>query len=86
MVVIVLSHFWSFGDGLSSTEEDPAHVYKMPGIYSWYHSVIDNFNRSGSVSGTIYVYDWNYTGGINVSKTNRCLRNAIPQLPGQGSG
>ncbi len=86
MPVIVLSHFWSFGDGLSSTEKNPSHTYHMPGVYSWKHIVVDNLGRTGQVSGTIYVYNWDYTGGINVSKTDRCLRNAIPQLPGQGSG
>ena len=86
MPVIVLSHFWSFGDGVSSTEENPIHVYKMPGVYPWVHIVIDSLNRSGQVSGITYVYNWSYLGGINVSKTNRCLRNAVPQLPGQGVG
>ncbi len=86
MTVIVLSHYWSFGDGLSSTEENPSHVYKMPGVYTWVHIVEDSFGRTGQVSGIVYAYDWNYLGGINVSKTDRCLRNAIPQFPGQGSG
>jgi PKD repeat protein len=29
-----LSYFWEFGDGNTSTEENPTHVYEEPGIYT----------------------------------------------------
>ena len=28
------SYFWDFGDGITSTEENPSHTYVNPGIYS----------------------------------------------------
>lgn len=29
----VVSYLWEFGDGSTSTEENPSHVYNIPGIY-----------------------------------------------------
>lgn len=86
MAFFALSHFWSFGDGTTSTEENPVHTYRMPGVYIWRHTVTDRFGRSGTVTGTIRVYDFDYLGGINVNKTDMCMRFAIPQQPQQGKG
>jgi len=30
----VQSYFWDFGDGQTSTEKNPVHVYQTPGVYS----------------------------------------------------
>lgn len=47
-----------------------------------------NANIPGVVTKVdyIHIYDWDYSGGINVSKTDRCLRLALPQRPSQGIG
>ncbi|MEW5764515.1 MAG: PKD domain-containing protein [Acidobacteriota bacterium] len=29
-------YFWDFGDGATSTEASPIHVYSAPGIYTWF--------------------------------------------------
>jgi len=81
------TYFWSFGDGSTSTEKSPTHIYKMPGVYDVIHIVTNSGGDTSTARSTIYVFFWAYVpGGINVSKTDRCLRHAIPQLPGQGSG
>jgi len=83
----IFRYFWDFGDGTTSTEKDVNHVYKMAGIYTVTHIITNSQRQTSTATETIYVYDWSYeVGGINVSKTNRCLRHAIPQLPGQGIG
>lgn len=29
----ITAHLWSFGDGATSTDEDPTHTYTLPGLY-----------------------------------------------------
>jgi PKD repeat protein len=29
-----LSFFWHFGDGFTSTDRNPVHVYQVPGMYT----------------------------------------------------
>jgi PKD repeat protein len=31
------THFWDFGDGSSSSEENPFHIYSSPGTYTIQH-------------------------------------------------
>ncbi len=35
-----VSHYWTFGDGNSSTQENPTHIYGSNGIYTVTHNVI----------------------------------------------
>ena len=42
----ISSHLWDFGDGTTSTEANPAHVYATPGIYSITLTVTDNDGES----------------------------------------
>ena len=51
----IVSRFWSFGDGGTSTSQNPSHTYSSSGIYSVNLTVTDNdgasdtFNRSVTV-------------------------------------
>lgn len=36
------SHLWTFGDGTSSTNVDPNHVFTSPGTYQICHTIFDN--------------------------------------------
>lgn len=38
----IVGYAWNFGDGASSTERDPIHLYGAPGIYNVTLSVTDN--------------------------------------------
>ena len=82
----IVKYLWNFGDGTTSNEKDPVHIYKMAGIYLVTYTVWVVGGGFGSLTKHIYVYNYDYLGGINVSKTDRCLRNAIPQAPSQGIG
>jgi len=69
----IVRHLWSFGDGDYSTDKDPSHLYRMPGIYTVIHTVWDERDDSSSTSGQISVYRWSReSGGLNVSRTNKC--------------
>ncbi|MBN1167917.1 MAG: PKD domain-containing protein [Methanospirillaceae archaeon] len=51
------SWLWSFGDGTTSTERNPVHVYKEPGIYTVYLTVMRGSDRSTEIqSEYITVY------------------------------
>ena len=82
----ILNHLWDFGDGTTSAEQNPVHIYHMAGVYVWTHTVSDNAGNTTVTTGTIYVYDFDYLGGMNVNKTDTCFRFAIPQQPKQGIG
>jgi PKD repeat protein len=48
------SWFWMFGDGSTSTDQNPLHTYTVAGIYTVNHSVTNSFgtgwtNRTGAV-------------------------------------
>ena len=87
IVGAVHTYSWNFGDGRSSTEPSPIHVYQMPGIYSGYLDLIDQYGSSFRTLFTVRVYDWDLDeseGGIHVTYTNKCFRAAI--LSRQGAG
>jgi hypothetical protein len=76
---------WDFGDGRTSTEYNPIHMYVMPGIYTWYLTVVDLFGRSITASGIIRVRDWDYEeGALHVAYTTKSYRFAM--APHQGVG
>jgi PKD repeat protein len=47
-------HFWDFGDGTTSTEASPVHVYVTPGTYTWSFEATTT-GASCSQSGTVSV-------------------------------
>ncbi len=53
-------HFWDFGDGTTSTDEDPKHVYLQSGNYTVYHRLIttsackDTLEESSDVEVVVY--------------------------------
>ena len=58
---------WQFGDGGSSTLQNPQHTYTEPGIYAWDLTIKDSLNQSCQRSGQIYA-------GIL-----ECIANANPE-------
>jgi PKD repeat protein len=41
--------FWDFGDGFTSEEQNPAHVYAVPGIFSVSLTICDAYNTSTTI-------------------------------------
>ena len=61
-----LAYRWEFGDGATSTEPTPTHVYTVPGSYTVAVTVSDRRQSSRSeTSVTVYSLDgrWTSTGG-----------------------
>ncbi|NIO80976.1 MAG: PKD domain-containing protein [Candidatus Aminicenantes bacterium] len=59
----IVSWFWDFGDGNTSTQQNPSHTYAASGTYTVTLTVTDNDGASDSISKIvtvtleIYVYD-----------------------------
>lgn len=49
----IASWSWTFGDGGTSTSQNPSHVYAAAGSYTVALTVTDNLGRSGTVSQTV---------------------------------
>ena len=61
-----LAYRWEFGDGATSTEPTPTHVYTVPGTFTVAVTVSDRQQSSRSeTSVTVYSLDgrWTSTGG-----------------------
>jgi PKD repeat protein len=56
----IVSYYWDFGDGYSSIEQNPVHVYNYRGLHHVHLFVKDDKGATASDSLTI-----NVTGGIN---------------------
>lgn len=81
----IVKHLWSFGDGEYSTEKNPAHLYRMPGVYTVLHTVWDERGVSATSTGTVDVYRWSReSGGLNVSRTNKCYCYGFNREQGLG--
>jgi PKD repeat protein len=51
----IASYFWDFGDGSTSTEANPVHVYAAAGSYTAVLTVTDNYGYIGTTSVPIAV-------------------------------
>ncbi|GAB6101235.1 hypothetical protein JCM16138_04580 [Thermococcus atlanticus] len=49
-------YLWDFGDGCTSTEATPTHIYSQGGIYNVTLTVWDGYNLSSSVSRAVEVF------------------------------
>lgn len=50
-----LGWLWDFGDGISSTEQNPVHIYTTPGVFNVSLIINTPFQRSGKLaSGYVY--------------------------------
>jgi PKD repeat protein len=53
----IVSYYWTFGDGTSSTQPEPSHVYTTSGSFTVTLTVTDGDGLQGVTTGTIAVID-----------------------------
>ncbi len=63
-----LSYFWNFGDGNTSTEQNPAHTYTEDGIYMVMLEVRDGAGGSDRATRRVFVGDREPTARISLSE------------------
>lgn len=81
----IVRHLWEFGDGDTSSDPNPIHLYRSSGVYTVKHTVWDHRGLSSSSTGTVTVYRWSRTdGALNVSRTNKCYCYGFNRVQGYG--
>lgn len=84
------SWFWSFGDGATSTEQNPTHTYTLPGNHTVTLAVdggLSTATRSGYVKATPILYgDANDDGVVNQADTLQVLREVVGLMPLPATG
>jgi len=71
------SYLWKFGDGQTSTEKNPLHVYTQPGHYSAMLKVIRG-NQADSVTQIIQIADkanWKVSGNFSLNPAKSGPKN-----------
>ena len=61
------SFSWNFGDGNSSTQQNPSHTYSSPGVYTVSLTTNGPCNPSGTISQPIKILSANISSSTNVS-------------------
>jgi PKD repeat protein len=51
------TYHWDFGEGYSSTQQNPTHIYTNAGIYMYTFRVTDSANGTASKSGNITIHE-----------------------------
>jgi PKD repeat protein len=64
-----LAYFWDFGDGHTSTAQNPAHTYTEDGIYMVILEVRDDAGGSDRTTRRVFVGDREPTARISVSES-----------------
>jgi gliding motility-associated-like protein len=68
-----LNYIWNFGDGTTSKEKNPVHLYSKEGTYSVNLSITDQYGCSSEISKTNYVQIANPKADFKVSdSTGTC--------------
>ena len=81
-----VSYLWKFGDGFTSIDKNPQHVYKMPGAYTV--KLLVTFDDGETISETKIHYitatDVSNSETFSVSSTNKSFRYAVRKEQGYG--
>ena len=69
----ITAHSWTFGDGGTSTAQNPSHTYGTGGTYTVRLTVTDNRGATNSVSKTVTVTQPNRAPTVNAGSDERVL-------------
>jgi len=67
----IVSYSWDFGDGSTSTEENPTHVYASTGAYDVTLTVTDSEGQTGVSTETVSVSDSTIVAEIDRAMLSR---------------
>lgn len=73
------TYLWDFGDGNTSTEQEPRHVYRAAGVYPWTLTYTDDYGNVSTTTGTTTV-----TASSTKTRYTRTLRLAVNTTQGRG--
>lgn len=76
----IVSWSWDFGDGNSSTAQNPSHAYAANGTYTVGLTVTDNDGNTGSTSQSVTVNDGTSAGTMHITSITTAI------IRGAGSG
>lgn len=74
----ITSYLWDFGDGNSSTQANPAHIYNASGIYNVSLRVTNDAGCTKTLTLTNYI---NITSGVDAVFTNSAQTSCNPPTP-----
>jgi PKD repeat protein len=76
---------WNFGDGSISSEFEPRHTYRAPGIYTVSLTAWDEYGNEYSAIKIDYIYVYDFPlGSLLSGYTDFCFRHAVKPAQGQG--
>lgn len=73
------SYLWDFGDGSTSAEQTPRHVYRASGTYNWSLTYTDDYGAVATANGTVVI-----TSDTTKARETSCLRLALKRDQGIG--
>jgi PKD repeat protein len=78
---VIIKWLWEFGDGLTSSEQNPTHVYRRAGTYTVALTVWDDAGNEDTETKVAYVV---VTAPTDVTSEAFCLRFATEPSEGYG--
>ena len=81
-----IAWFWTFGDGNTSTEQHPVHIYRTPGNYTVNLTVStadgsDTLPRPGYITVTRVTGDFNGDGVVDIGDVSRVAYMVVGKAP-----
>lgn len=77
-------YHWWFGDGLEGDGRTPKHQYKMAGTYPWKVVGYETMGNEVSDTGEVEVTESDISGGMDLSRTNKCYCLGLTAEQGVG--
>jgi PKD repeat protein len=76
----VASYSWSFGDGTTSTTQNPSHTYSAAGTYTVALTVTDNDGATGTYDSTVGITQPNQPPAVNAGSNETVLLGVLYTL------